>query len=203
MERFYREWVRDSKLITQEVRVKETDLLISAEKDIKEIARHHSLTMVSSLGLLSSDNLLYTAIHPCGEEDWRNSLHGQCLSLFFLTTLDRTTTLRDVFFETVKRHGWKEGDVGIYIQPVVQNHMCHVEFMVPFSIGVDRSLERARELEKEAVRNLAAAGAFFSRPYGSAGDVVFKQNPVQHALLTKMKAVFDPNRVLNTGKWGL
>ena len=38
MERFYREWVKDSKLITQEVKVKETDLLISTEKDIKEIA---------------------------------------------------------------------------------------------------------------------------------------------------------------------
>ena len=38
MERFYREWVKDSKLITQEVKVQETDLLISAEKDIKEIA---------------------------------------------------------------------------------------------------------------------------------------------------------------------
>ena len=38
MERFYRKWVKDNKLITQEVKVKETDLSISAEKDIKEIA---------------------------------------------------------------------------------------------------------------------------------------------------------------------
>ena len=37
-ERFYRDWVKSKDLITQEIIVGETDLCISAEKDIKEIA---------------------------------------------------------------------------------------------------------------------------------------------------------------------
>lgn len=37
-ERFYRGWVKSKDLITQEIIVGETDLCISAEKDIKEIA---------------------------------------------------------------------------------------------------------------------------------------------------------------------
>ena len=38
MERFYRKWTNSKDLIAQEVIVSETDLLISAEKDIKEAA---------------------------------------------------------------------------------------------------------------------------------------------------------------------
>jgi FAD/FMN-containing dehydrogenase len=68
---------------------------------------------------------------------------------------------------------------------------------------VPSDAELMRKLEKESVMRLAAGGAFFSRPYGSAGDVVFKQNPLNHEVLKKVKVIFDPNRVLNNGKWGL
>lgn len=173
------------------------------EKDIREIASRHTLKPASSLGLLSSDDLLNTATRPCGEKDWREGLKCKYLSLFFLTTLDRTPTLRNVLLETVKKQGLKNENVGIYIQPVVQNHACHVEFIILFDSAMKVSGERARELEREAVRRLAAAGAFFSRPYGFAGETVFKQNPEQYALLKKVKSIFDPNRVLNRGKWDL
>ena len=60
-----------------------------------------------------------------------------------------------------------------------------------------------RTIEEECVEWLAKAGAFFSRPYGSAGNVVFKQDPLNYEVLKKIKGIFDPNRVLNSGKWGL
>ena len=75
--------------------------------------------------------------------------------------------------------------------------------MCPFNPGVPGDVELMRKLEKESVVKLAGAGAFFSRPYGSAGEVVFKQNPLNYEVLRKVKAIFDPNRVLNNGKWGL
>jgi FAD/FMN-containing dehydrogenase len=46
-------------------------------------------------------------------------------------------------------------------------------------------------------------GAFFSRPYGSVSDKIFSRNPRNTAVLKKIKGIFDPNRVLNRGKWGL
>jgi FAD/FMN-containing dehydrogenase len=99
--------------------------------------------------------------------------------------------------------GVDKESVGLYVQPVVQNHACHVELMCPFEAGAPGSVELMRKLEKEAVARLAAGGAFFSRPYGSAGDVVFQQNPLNYEVLKKIKGIFDPNRVLNHGKWGL
>ena len=53
------------------------------------------------------------------------------------------------------------------------------------------------------VAKLAAAGAFFSRPYGSAAPAAFRCNRASYEVLKKVKDIFDPNRILNDGKWDL
>jgi FAD/FMN-containing dehydrogenase len=171
--------------------------------DIESIASKNKLSMATSQGKIAANALLDIAIRPCGEIDWRHRLRGHCLSLFFLTTLDRAPGLVDTFMELAGKRAIEKESIGLYIQPVVQNHACHVELMCLFEPGVPSGVELMRKLEKESVVRLAEAGAFFSRPYGSAGDVVFKQNPLNYEVLKKVKGIFDPNRVLNNGKWGL
>lgn len=170
-------------------------------KDIRDIARRHGLAMTSSQGPVSAGDLLAAATRPCGEEDWRDGLKGRCLSVFFLTTLDRVLAYEKLMIELARKHGMDERAVGVYIQPVVQNHACHVEFMVPFDPENEGEAETVRALEREAVRGLADAGAFFSRPYGAAGEVAFAGNPLNLEVLKKVKGIFDPRRVLNRGKW--
>jgi len=172
-------------------------------KDIESIASTNKLSMTTSQGKIAAKALLDMATRPCGEIDWRHHLKGHCLSLFFLTTLDRAPGLVDTFTDLAGKHAIEKESVGLYIQPVVQNHACHVELMCPFNPGVPSDVELMRKLEKESVVKLAGAGAFFSRPYGTAGEVVFKQNPLNYEVLKKVKAIFDPNKVLNNGKWGL
>jgi FAD/FMN-containing dehydrogenase len=172
-------------------------------KDIEYIASKNKLSMATSQGKIAAKALLDIATHPCGEIDWRHRLKGNCLSLFFVTTLDRAPGLIDTFMELTGKHAIEKESIGLYIQPVVQNHACHVELMCPFNPELESDVELMRKLEKESVVKLAGAGAFFSRPYGSAGEVVFKQNPLNYEVLKKVKAIFDPNRVLNNGKWGL
>jgi FAD/FMN-containing dehydrogenase len=173
------------------------------QKDIESIADRHGLRMTMSLGSIAAKALLDIATLPCGEADWRCRLRGHCLSIFFLTTLDKAPELIDIYMRLAEHHGMEEEFVGCYVQPVVQNHACHVELICPFDPGVPSEIELVRKLEKEAVARLIEGGAFFSRPYGSASDVVFQQNPLNYELLRKVKGIFDPNRVLNDGKWGL
>jgi len=172
------------------------------EKDIRAIADRHGQAMNTSLGRVSAEDLLKTAVRPCGDVDWRHRLRGCCLSVFFLTTLDRAPGLVNIFTK-LAGGGLDGASVCSYIQPAVQNHACHVEMMVPFDPGAPEDVERVRALERTAVPALAKAGAFFSRPYGSAAGVVFGQNPTSYEILKKVKSIFDPNRVLNSGKWGL
>jgi FAD/FMN-containing dehydrogenase len=171
--------------------------------DIEHIARSHGLSPATGIDAVSAKRLLDIARTPAGDVDWRHHLHGHCLSVFFLTTLDRVPGLVDVFTDAARCQGLGEESVGCYVQPVVQNHACHVEMLVPFDAQRPETVDRMRRLEREAVERLAAAGAFFSRPYGSAAETVFAQNPASYAVLKQVKGIFDPHRILNHGKWGL
>ncbi len=171
--------------------------------DIRKIADKHGLEMSSTIGALSARELLDTARTPCGETDWRQIREGHCLSIFFLSTLDRAGLYINLIRELVKHHGLAPDSLGIYIQPVVQNHACHLEFFIPYNPGRAETLQTMKALEKEAVEKLTAQQAFFSRPYGHSQNLVFDQNPVNTDILKKTKDIFDPQRVLNAGKWNL
>ncbi len=173
------------------------------ENDIRTIATKHDLKFETTIGGITALELQGTATTPCGDTDWRFGAKGHCLSIIFLTTLDCVSKLNSVFMAEANKKGVEEKDVGIYIQPVVQNHAAHVEYMIPFDPEDKSAAEALIDLEAKAVRALADAKAFFSRPYGTAGDVVFTQNPMNYEVLKKVKAIFDPNRVMNRGKWGL
>jgi len=173
------------------------------QQDIREIASRHDLALERGLGAVSARGLLDLATRPCGERDWRHALRGHCLSIFFLTTLDRVPAHGAAMSDLARAHGIGEDETGCYVQPVVQNHACHVEFLLPFDPGHPEDLDRLRRFERAAVERLAAERAFFSRPYGSAPEVVFRQNPGNTEVLKKIKAIFDPNQVLNRGKWAL
>jgi FAD/FMN-containing dehydrogenase len=172
-------------------------------RDVEEIAHHNGLEATPSVGPVSAKRLLEIAATPCGDEDWRHHWRGQCLSIFFVTTLDKVAGLIDSFRAVAQRNGLGDNSIGCYVQPVVQNHACHVELLAPFDTAQPGATARMRSLERDAVACLAGAGAFFSRPYGSAAETVFKQNPVSYSVLKKVKGIFDPNRVLNQGKWEL
>ena len=171
--------------------------------DVGAIAKKHGLSMESGLGKVSAEDLLSTATSPSANGDWRRSTRGHCLSVFFLTTLDRAAYFRNIFLESANKHKVGADRVGLYIQPVVQNHACHVEFMVPFADADSSEVDRMRIFEREVVPELANAGAYFSRPYGRAQDIAFDRNAMNYEILAKVKNIFDPQKVLNRGKWGL
>ena len=105
--------------------------------------------------------------------------------------------------DTALGFGIPEVGIGTYLQPIVQNHACHVEFIVPFDPRSEIEIDRMRQLERQVVIRLMEVGAFFSRPYGSAAELVWTQNAANYKLQKTIKGIFDPRRVLQQGKWGL
>ncbi|MFZ1862985.1 MAG: FAD-binding oxidoreductase [Polyangiales bacterium] len=170
--------------------------------DIGAHAARHHLELLRAFDAVSARDLLSRSTCTCGQNDWRHHLQGGCLSVFFLTTLDRAPELAACFVTCAKEHGVAEAEIGLYIQPIVQNHGCHVELMVRYDSGSPSAHANMQRLERGAVGRLLDAGAFFSRPYGTA-DRIFAKNPANFALIRQVKSIFDPNRVLHRGKWGL
>ncbi len=170
--------------------------------DIVAHAARHALDLRYEVGGLTAMDLLTRSNDASDERDWRSARSGACLSVFFLTTLDRTPGFIELFTACAYEHGVPATDVGVYVQPVVQNHGCHLELLVPYDSASPEAAERARHLERDAVGRLLDEGAYFSRPYGSA-DRIFAKNRGNFALIQRVKSLFDPNRVLQRGKWGL
>ena len=69
------------------------------KQDIERIARQCNLRLEPRIGQLAAAELLDRATRPCGEADWRDTLRGGCLSIFFQSTLDRMPALLKVFTE--------------------------------------------------------------------------------------------------------
>jgi len=168
------------------------------KQDIERIAQQNKLKLEARIGKLTAADLLETATKPCGETDWRDALHGECLSIFFQSTLDRMPAFLNVFTETASAFGITASEISAYIQPMVQNHACQMEFMIPYKPG---QIEPLRQLERQATIRLMESGAFFSRPYGSAAELVWAQNPNNTRLVRIIKGIFDPNQVLQRYKW--
>jgi hypothetical protein len=171
--------------------------------DIQALAQQAGLPLTQQAGPVTAVDLLKRVTQPCGPVDWRDRLRGGSLSIFFLTTLDRAPAFLRRFEKIVAGYGLADGDYGAYIQPIVQNHACHVEFIIPYDPGSDSQRQRLKELEEKVVLELMGAGAFFSRPYGAAANVVWAQNPVNYQLVKAVKGIFDPTGVLQRGRWGL
>ncbi|MCX6033038.1 MAG: FAD-binding oxidoreductase [Chloroflexi bacterium] len=171
------------------------------KQDIERIARQTNLRLEPHIGRLSAAELLDRASHPCGEADWRDALAGGCLSIFFQSTLNRMPALLRVFTDTAAGFGIAEAEIGIYVQPMVQNHACHMELMIPCEPHALEQMERLRQFERQATIQLMGAGAFFSRPYGSAAELVWAQNPGNTRLVHIIKGIFDPKQILQRSKW--
>lgn len=172
-------------------------------QDIGAFARKFGLRLEEQVGTVFAADLLTRATQPCGKTDWRDTLRGSSLSIFFLSTLDRMPALRETFVNTALESGIPEAEIGTYLQPTVQNHACQMEFILPFDSGSSAEVERMKIFERQVVIRLMQAGAFFSRPYGSAAELVWAQNPANYQLVKTIKGIFDPRRVLQRGKWGL
>lgn len=169
--------------------------------DINDIAVKHNLKMQKSIGKVCAKKLLKISTSPCGEIDWRHTQKGNSLSIFFLTTLDRASDFINIIHKISDENKIDRKDVGVYVQPVVQNHACHIEFLIPYNPHNAEEIKNMQRIEKDAVNSLSKAGAFFSRPYGYAQDVVFRQNQINLETLKKVKDIFDPNKILNRDKW--
>ncbi len=172
-------------------------------QDIARFAKKFDLPIEEQVGTCSAVDLYSRISQPCGEVDWRDKLRGNSLSIFFLSTLDRMPAFYRIFVDTAQEFGIPEIEIGTYIQPIVQNHSCHIEFILPFDSSSETEMDRMKQIERQAVVRLMDAGAFFNRPYGSASELVWAQNPANFQLVKIIKGLFDPKRILQRGKWGL
>lgn len=131
---------------------------------------------------------------------WKLAAMGGTADVFYLTTLDKIGGHLEIMRAAVETHGFSTDSVGVYIQPQHQGVTHHVEFSLPYDPSDPAAREDMRELADDLAANLMAAGAYFSRPYGSWAQPVYNRDAAARDALRKVKAIFDPAGVMNPGK---
>ena len=170
------------------------------EKDLKKIAQRHGQTLLNAVGRATASQVLSVLGRPSGEPYWKYNVRGDFREIFFVTTLDRFPAFLQVVHRAAEESGFARDRLGVYVQPIVQGTSCHCEFDLYFDPGEEQEATQARDLFAKAGSRLIDQGAFFSRPYPAWAEQVYASGAQFVDSLKKVKAVFDPEHVMNPGK---
>jgi FAD/FMN-containing dehydrogenase len=168
-------------------------------KDAAALAGEFGLTLQPSVpGAATGD--IAAILAGCCETPWKLAAEGACADVLFVTTLEEASAFVEIAHIVADGHGYAAEDVGVYIQPQHQGVTHHVEFSLPYDASDVATAEDMKGLSDDLAANLMAAGAYFSRPYGSWAQPVYNRDAAARDALRKVKAIFDPAGIMNPGK---
>ncbi len=173
------------------------------EQDIAEIAQQCGLKMAPSVPGARGDEVLEKVMNPSGEMYWKETYKGSFQDIFFTTTLDRTPGFIEKMHLLAEEEGYPSQDIGVYIQPQNMGTCYHCEFTLPYDTENKNEREKAESLFIKASEEFSAMGAYYLRPHGIWAGLQLNKDAQSASLLKKIKGIFDPNNIMNTGKLGI
>jgi FAD/FMN-containing dehydrogenase len=168
--------------------------------DSGDVAQRIGLQPVSVIGSISASGFLRMAQQPSPDPYWKLRSRGAFHDIFFITIHDRLPGIIDAMYRLTEKAGHPARDMGVYIQPLVQGSNVHCEFNLFYDPDNRQEVDRVRELALDSVDPLMAQGAFFSRPYGEITSRVMNHDAATVNTLRKVKAILDPDNIMNPGK---
>jgi hypothetical protein len=126
------------------------------------------------------------------------------VDVFYNTTLDRISSHIEAVNKILKTYEFPTGRVNIYVQPVIQARAAQVEFSLmakrpEFDGNRLFSYDSSCAIAKEIAQYVVSHGGFFSRPYKLVREFAFEGHDIYVENLRKLKAIFDPDSILNKG----
>jgi hypothetical protein len=170
------------------------------EADLRELAGSYGLELHAEISGVDAEEFARLLSRPSPEPYWKLRYQGGFRDIFFLTTQGKTPEFAGLIAELAQQRGFPAGNIGVYLQPVVQGTSCHCEFNLYHDPANRAQSDLTGKFEAEAVSRLEEMGAFFSRPYGGWAEVAYRRARDTAEMQQKVKGIFDPNGILNPGK---
>ncbi len=170
------------------------------EDDVAEIAKNLGVPIQETLCEVSAKDVLTRATNPSPEPYWKLRAGEGCQDIPFIAPMLKIPELVEVMKQEAVTGRFALSNLGIYIQPVCQGHGHHCEFSLFYDRASEPERNRARELYLSSAGALMDHGAFFSRPYDLLAETIINRDGASRDALRKLKAIFDPDNIMNPGK---
>lgn len=175
----------------------------SQSKDLADIAQQFGLELKGAVGGVAGDKVLRKALDANRKASWKAVRKGAFAELFFTTTLDKAPAFVAKMESLATAAGFPVGDIGVYIQAQNMGTCYHVEFVLPYDASRAAETDQAKALFAEASAAFAKMDAYYLRPHGPWARLQLNKDAQSASILKRMKGIFDPNDIMNTGKLGL
>ncbi len=168
--------------------------------DINDIANETNVKLEQNITNVKASDVESFLNESMDNPYWKLQVKGECREVMFTTTLDRAQEFYHIFQEEAKNVGFPLEQIGAYVQPMVQGTNTHVGFDLYYRLDDENAVEMVISLLGKGQKKLLDKGAYFSRPYGLITDAVFEHSaPGTVDAMKRVKAIFDPNNILNPG----
>ena len=134
---------------------------------------------------------------------WKDAYKGASADIFFITTMDRAAQYIAEMQQVAVAHDYPVTDLGVYLQPIENGRVAHLEFNIFYNPVDTRECSRIEKLHAAASERMYAVGAVFTRAYGKWAEMVNSRNAVQYQAAKMIKETLDPKNIMNPGKLGL
>jgi FAD/FMN-containing dehydrogenase len=161
--------------------------------DINDLKEKLNLNKVKNNQIIEEKEIL-KVINEQTPFPWKVRLKGGYQDIFFLTNFEQIPKFISIVESRVPEN------LGVYIQPINQGTSYHCEFDFYYDLNNREASELLKKEFLDISIELMNSGAFFNRPYSLWAKEVYKQHDKGTEIaLKKVKAIFDPNNILNPG----
>jgi hypothetical protein len=141
-------------------------------------------------------------VRRCWPKDmyWKDTRKGASADIFFLTPMEKAPAFIAAMKAEAAQVQYDRDDVGVYLQPIENGRVCHLEFTIPYDPGDAHESDLTQKLYRSASERMNALGAHFTRAYGMWAEMVYGRNAVHYQTAKMIKETLDPNNIFNPGK---
>ena len=180
------------------------EMKVSAQEyDIADIAKTTGVHFLPAVTGTAGEEVLSKSISPSQEKYWKQTYKGAFSDIFFITTLDKTSKFISAMYELAVEAGYPTEDIGVYIQPQHMGTSVHLEFNLPYDADNAKEAKKVKALYEKASREMSKLGGYYARPYDIWARIQLNKDAMSYEILKRMKNIFDPNNIMNTGKLSL
>lgn len=174
------------------------------ELDIKDVLDQYGLKETGDLpGLKDASARLTEEIdYPKGMVNQRR-YKGACNYIACMASKTQLKGFYDLTLKAAQKNESSSFELGFMIMPLNFGGSYYFEPNLYHNPNDQEGSEAARKLFMEISRSLIHAGGFFTRPYPLWADEIYFRIGTYHRKVKMVKAMLDPNNIMNPGKLAL